>query len=113
MPPKSEAKSKGKAKAKGKGKAKVKPAPDEKHASEPVTDEQRAWCVQFEGIPLSTCSEDLIPRPPTLNSAQTRIWLRLFKRGQEHMVGDRADAADTAMRKVLDKFNQGDPDTIA
>eukprot|EP00933_Yihiella_yeosuensis_P072865 TRINITY_DN81408_c0_g1_i1.p1 TRINITY_DN81408_c0_g1~~TRINITY_DN81408_c0_g1_i1.p1 ORF type:complete len:160 (+),score=49.90 TRINITY_DN81408_c0_g1_i1:87-566(+) len=117
-PAKAKAKATGKAKAGGKAKAKAKAATTKvssEVAGTPVTAEQKEWCEKFQGVPLEHCSLEDIPVPPTLNSAQIRIWKLLWERGQNHLRGERTELGgpDDAMRKVLDKINEADPDTLA
>mmetsp|Transcript_53725 Transcript_53725/g.156620 ORF Transcript_53725/g.156620 Transcript_53725/m.156620 type:complete len:163 (-) Transcript_53725:292-780(-) len=125
MPPKGKAKAaaskagaKTGAKAKAKS-AKAGAAPVPVHAQEvgpPPTPEELEWCERFQGLPLMSCAIDEFPVPPTLNSVQVRIWKRMWEQGQEILKGGRSDAADDAMRKVLQRTREraadADPDTL-
>merc|ERR1712070_1305882 len=104
----------GKPKAKSKTSELLKPEHDIPKWPTPLTEEQKEWCVKFMGVPLEHCNLDDIPVPPSLNSAQTRIWKLMWERGQNHLKDERTKLGgpDDAMRKVLAKMNEGDPDTV-
>eukprot|EP00930_Biecheleria_cincta_P040100 TRINITY_DN27507_c0_g2_i1.p1 TRINITY_DN27507_c0_g2~~TRINITY_DN27507_c0_g2_i1.p1 ORF type:complete len:185 (-),score=41.12 TRINITY_DN27507_c0_g2_i1:407-901(-) len=78
-----------------------------------LAEADQSWCEGFRGLPLHTCNmETELPIPPSLNSAQVRIWHRMFQRGQEAINGDRAMGADDALEIVAyQKSNLADPDT--
>eukprot|EP00931_Biecheleriopsis_adriatica_P036022 TRINITY_DN2076_c0_g1_i2.p1 TRINITY_DN2076_c0_g1~~TRINITY_DN2076_c0_g1_i2.p1 ORF type:complete len:171 (-),score=46.46 TRINITY_DN2076_c0_g1_i2:57-569(-) len=67
-----------------------------------------SWAEGFRGLPLHTCNMATeLPVPPTLNSAQERIWRRMFEKGQEAINADRAMGEIVAYQKS----NLADPDT--
>jgi hypothetical protein len=103
-------------KPKGKAKAKAKAKPAEEAPGlpplPPLTEDQIAWCSQFVGVPLLSCTDDELPLPPTLNSPQIRIWRLMFTRGINEVKAGRHSSADDAMRRVVEKMNDADEDTV-